>query len=408
MSLPRLVTYAGSVDQVQQALAHGADHLIVEDPRLGIRSWLGEPRRDHDFSDLQGLMAAARFQRPELRLSLNCDALYGDGDEALLTAALRAARDGGCDAVRFQDPGLMQLLRQVAPELQAELATEMAGACIASVAVYAAEGFAYQCLSNDWPQADLQQLRAALPQLQCEILVHGPVLIQYSARRQLSAHGQWNGSLGGDSAALPATPWHTVVVDGRPYPFADNYHGNLMYNTFDRSLYPHLDLLQDLQLSGWLIDGRGQSPEYLQRALSAFAAARQGGQGSANPDTWAALQASAPRRFKPGFFLANNTDRCFEDCAEDNESLHVFGEVIDVIRDGPVTIQMYADLPQDPQQRQGLYLATPEGRRCAVEWPALRNLSGNAISAASAGDILQMPWSKGCIPGSKVLSDSQF
>lgn len=398
---PRLVTFAYDVESAQRHLAAGAEHLIIDDPRISIRSWA--PPRQGDFSHLHDIAQAARSTKADVRLSLNVDGLYRDEQLPLIRQAIEAASFAGFDAIRLMDAGLGPMVRRISGDLHLELATEMGNCSIPCVEAYLREGFTHQVCSNDWPADDLTLLRQEHPELGMEILVHGPVLLQYSDRRQLSAQSHPDA----DPNELAATTWQTVVIDGRPYPFADHQHGNIMYNTFDRCLYPYGQKLWDIQLSSWLIDGRGQAPEYTASALAAFAQLRTQAQTKA-PDLkdgahWEALQAAGERRFKPGFFLANNTDHCFDDIVEEQQQVDVVAEVIDVIRKDAITLLVRQDFTQNDGD---LTFTSPEGRSWQADLSQLSDYCGQRLTAARSGMIVRLPWVKGSIPATTLHKPS--
>ena len=405
-----LTTYAHDPATVRTAIAAGADHLIIDDPRLSIRCWLDPQQPQYntdDFTYLSELAAAARFERSDIRLTLNVDKLCRDHQLHLIHAAFTAAAKAGFDGIRVLDGGLIGSLKKLAPDLRYELATEMGNCCFTSVSAYAEEGFDHIVLSNDWPAADIAELSAAIaagtvPKVSLETLVHGPVLLQYSDRRQLSAGILRKSAAAPDVSVdsttadtLAGTTWRSVDVDQRPYPFADNQHGAFMYNTFDRSVYNSAELLLSAGLSGWLIDARAQSTAYLQTALHGFAYLRA--TGASAPEHWQAMRDSGERSFKPGFFHANNTDHCFEDIATDHAEHDSFGEVIDVQRGEKITILLHATLPDDCTD---ILLYSPEGKILELDFAAITDAVDQPLTQPQGGDVIRLPWVKGSVPAS--------
>ena len=149
---PLLVTYAHDALSIGEALAAGADHIIIDDPRLSVRSWA--PNNNLPFSYLSELANHARTIQPEVILSLNVDKLCHDKHLPLIREGISAAVEAGFDRIRVQDGGLAPILKELAPDLTWEIATETANNCFASVQEYARLGFSYQSLSNEWPCAD--------------------------------------------------------------------------------------------------------------------------------------------------------------------------------------------------------------------------------------------------------------
>ena len=139
---PRLVTFAHDRAGIDAAVAAGADHLIFEDPRVSIRSWIQHASDGWDY--LGELVQHARAARSDIRISFNCDGLYRGAQMPVVEQAIAAAAFAGVDAIRVMDAGLRRRLNQLAPDCALELATEMGNCSIPCSAQYAREGFTYQ------------------------------------------------------------------------------------------------------------------------------------------------------------------------------------------------------------------------------------------------------------------------
>ena len=173
-----------------------------------------------------------------------------------------------------------------------------------------------------------------------------------------------------------------------------------MYNTFDRSLYPYADKLCSLPLHGWLIDGRGQDPEYLRTALQSFADLRE--QQTSDDAIWKKLQASGERVFKPGFFLANNTDYCFEEDAQEHASERCYGIVMDVIRGKFCTVLLQEPLTAETAVTMNI----PGGRSATIDLSRMQSITGETINSANGGNLIRLPWCKGLVPTSRLVASS--
>ena len=105
-----------------------------------------------------------------------------------------------------------------------------------------------------------------------EIQVQGPILIQYSNRRFMAGFKSQQGQrpLDPDSESIITKVANDAEFPSRLYPFYDNPHGHFMYLFYDRCLLNQLDKLKNLPLSGWLIDGRGESDNYFKTALCLY------------------------------------------------------------------------------------------------------------------------------------------
>ena len=107
------------------------------------------------------------------------------------------------------------------------------------------------------------------------------------------------------------------------------------------------------------------------------------------------MQEQAERPLKPGFFLANNTDRIFADTVEDAKETVAVAEVLDVIRGDAVTL-----LVRQPftAADHALRLRTPEGRTVTPNLQALTDVQGQGLQQAQPGMLVRLPWQKGMVP----------
>ena len=226
-----------------------------------------------------------------------------------------------------------------------------------------------------------------MPNLSYDLLVHGPVLLQYSYRQYFGKSGP--GYI--DDAAYP----------GRLYPVLENNHGHFMYFYMDRCLLSVATALKTLTLNGWIVDGRGQSDAYLRTALAAYQAVLT---GSAVDE--AAVQAVSPRPLKPLFFIANRTDSNTRVYPDD---MRCVGSIIHSEKQGKI----YAELCDWITTGDALGLYTPQSyKRQETQYykpaPDLRDITGKRVHQAGPGEIIQLPWIRGAAVGSRLLVFQKF
>jgi collagenase-like PrtC family protease len=378
-----LSTFCVDTPQIDSALKSGATHLILEDPAVSLRSFsdeAGSPKR------LATLVQHARAQYPDIRLSLNLDLLPHMAQLDLVTHYIHAARDLGIPRIRVQDPGLARLIQDLYPTAICHLATETGNANLASMERHSTP-FTRQCFALDMALSDMKNAAESLP-CEFEIMVQGPILIQYSQRRFLKGFSDNIPDLGAVFAA------RDTEYPGRLYRFYDNPHGHFMYLYFDRCLLSCLTELQTLSVHSWLIDARGESLAYLETALIAY---RDAYTAAADRGTQiAALKALSERPQRPGFFRANLTD---QERGTPKTTEIPFGRVIDVIKESSFTIQV----TQDFSTAGPLVAITPEGKKIPLKSREIRDLAGNPVAQGQTGQLLRFFWQKGICSNSVIV-----
>ena len=83
MKKPLLTTFVGSEETLLAAIEAGADHLILEDSKLAVRSYTDDFLIP-GFEKIKTLTCLARYRMALIDLSVNVDEMIHDKDFALL------------------------------------------------------------------------------------------------------------------------------------------------------------------------------------------------------------------------------------------------------------------------------------------------------------------------------------
>ncbi len=373
---PQIVTYCSNEPQLTHLLRSPATHLIFEDPKISLRSF--EPTCPPGFTHLSQWATLARDTKPDIQLSFNLDILPHTQHDARIAAVIDALKDAKITTIRVQDPGLIHHISSLYPDAKIHLATETGNHNLVSLTHYQ-NHVSRQLLSAELPNHTIQEFRQSLT-CELEVMVHGPILLQYSKRPFLN-------SLQNDPTFIT-----TLAEDneyrGRFYPFHQNQHGHFMFANFDRSLINFIPELMALNLDAWLIDGRGQSQDYLDVALQLFGTYAI--QFAEKTDLWspqkediATLKATSKRPFKPGFFLANLTDQDRNTPWHDCQHLTHLATALDLSTQAVAAeIHHTFALPLDAQW------ITPKGRIIPCTINNAESLTHKPLTTAQVGEII--------------------
>jgi len=395
MKIPKLATYASTLNQVQLALENGAECLLLEHPSFSIRSYT--ETSTEPLKAITELVAFARKLKPTIELKLNIDLLFHVEHEVLLSSLPETAQRLEINCIRVQDPGVAMFLKSRQDELQFELALEMGNHNPEGVSAHASF-FKLQLLSNELPQAEIRTIMESVPNSAFELQVHGPILLQYSKRPLLS--GQINAT----------TPTKRLAEDSgfknRYFVFYENRHGHFMFGHFDRCLIQSIKALASLKLESWLIDGRGEPEAYLKNALSTYKNERDSyfhnpAEYIHNPNALKALEQVSMRSLKPGFFHTNRTDMDWRDRKiQRNTDALLMGLVLDVIKPKIITLEVFENIKIGDK----ITFVTPEYK--TIDY-TVENLEVVAENEESQARLIQLPWKKGIVYKSVALGGSK-
>ena len=380
-SFPDISTFVGTETQLKLAIDHGATHLIFEDSKLSARSYTNDFKIPH-FDKLIEWATLARDLNPHITLSFNLDILVHHRHFPLIKKLITSLQQAQIDTVRVQDQGMAIYLKELMPELKCQLATETGNQKLNSIGYYAPL-FDRQILSNEMPYSELKKTIDSYPAHAFEIQVHGPLLIQYSNRRYMAGQEE-------EPESVIIKVAQDQQYPNRHYPFYDNEHGHFMFLYFDRCLLPYIQDLNSLSLSGWLIDGRGESEAYLTSALSAFRRYRDNPNLAFNAEDLTPLTETAQRPLKGGFFRANKTDQDRSTVVKDMPGHTFVGTVIHT----ESKKRFCVDLISPVKLGDSLRILTPEGIQTDFVIDSMEEL----------GDSLTLfPWKKGIVTQSKLF-----
>jgi putative protease len=179
---PELLAPAGTLRNLRYALAYGADAVYAGVPRYSLRV------RNNDF-DLDKLATGiAETHALGRRFYLAANALPHGAklktflDDMAPVVALRP------DALIMADPGLILLVRERWPDLPVHLSVQANTTNAAAVRFWQQQGLTRVILSRELSLGEIAEIRAACPDMELEVFVHGALCIAYSGRCLLSGY----------------------------------------------------------------------------------------------------------------------------------------------------------------------------------------------------------------------------
>ena len=405
MKLPEIVTFASTQEQLRVALSAGADHIVLEDSKLSLRSYSDDFSVPH-FEKLIQLAETAREINPEVRLSFNADILIHHEHFVRLDVLVPVLKRAGIRIVRVQDPGLISYFADVFPEAEVHFSSETGNQNLESIRFFRGQ-CRRQILSAEMPHTELAKVTAQIPG-EFEIQVHGPLLIQYSRRRFQAGSQSHLGLLDEDPVgAIAPRLAQDQEYPGRFFPVYDTPHGHLMYLYFDRYILPHLPKLMAIGLTAWLVDGRGESLDYLRAAVAAYKT--EALRYSQNPSEWqldtelvSALKSVARRPLKSGFFTANKTDFIVKGKQHQllREEGNTLGVVIDIVKNKWMTVELSAPISNG----QSLQIMTPEHHAIPYTVTQIHSLTNKVLEQADPPALVKLKWQKGVCTQSLLIA----
>jgi putative protease len=255
---PEVLAPAGDREKLRYAFAYGADAVYVGAEDFSLRTGANLP-----LSDLAEGLALAHAAGKRLYVALNIFAT--EADFAELPDRISALAALGVDALIVSDPGVLTLVRELAPDLPIHLSTQANCLNSRSALFWLEQGVSRIICAREMDAEALAAMSNAVSgKGETEIFVHGAMCMAYSGRCLLSNYLVGRAANRG-ACAQPCRYKYTLTEEQRPglsYPIAEDENGAYILNAGDLCLLERLPDIARLGVSALKIEGRVKSLYY--------------------------------------------------------------------------------------------------------------------------------------------------
>ena len=300
-------------------------------------------------------------------------------------------------AIRVQDLGAAEWLRQEHPELPIHLIVETGNHNLTGLqrwSKYFGAQLQRLVLSNELPKSTLKEFCQILT-VPCEILAAGRILLFYTPRYLLNLHTNLqNNSYFVEKTLAPSDQ------PQRMFPTIENRHGTFMFHHRDLFLLDFLPELENTGLSVLRLDLRhldysGNWIEKIGGLLESF-----------EKKKIKVLKSNWPTKITHGFFRANRTDLAIERIKNPHLKDHgetLTGYVVEAIKEKHLILLARKSF------RHGTTLIgiTPEGRECLISTDSIHTTDGRPAEDIISGKLYQVPHVKYVIAQTLLYSSSE-
>lgn len=267
MKKVELLAPAGSLEKLHYALMYGADAVYIGGKRLGLRA-----SADNFTTDemREGVEFAHKLGK-KVYLTLNIFA--HNEDFTGIEDYIREVAATGIDAVLISDPGILSIVREVAPQLEIHWSTQSNNTNYRSAAFWHSLGVKRVVLARELSLDEIREIRSKTPEdMDFECFVHGAMCISYSGRCLLSNYMAHRDANHGECAH--ACRWkYNLVEEKRPgeyMPVYEDERGTYIFNSKDLCMIGHIKELVEAGVYSFKIEGRMKSAYYVATVVKAY------------------------------------------------------------------------------------------------------------------------------------------
>ncbi|MEN6316864.1 MAG: U32 family peptidase [Clostridiaceae bacterium] len=306
-----LLAPAGNLEKLKMAVIYGADAVYLGGEEFGLRAAAGNFNRE----ELSEGIHFAHFRGKKVYLTMNI--IPHNEDFEGMPEYIRQVKEAGVDAVIFSDPGIFDMLRQEAPEIELHLSTQANNTNWRSAAFWHRMGVKRIILARELSLDEISEIRQKVPEeLELEMFVHGSMCISYSGRCLLSNYMADRDSNRG-LCAHPCRWKYYLMEEKRPgeyMPVFENERGTYIFNSKDLCLVGHIPEIIGSGITSLKIEGRMKSSYYVATVIKAYREALDA--YTADPANYRydkiwieEMSKASHREYTTGFYLGKPTGK---------------------------------------------------------------------------------------------------
>ena len=346
-----LLAPAGSMEALRAAVQNGANAVYLGCGQFNAR----QSAKNFTPQTLAEAVKYCHVRGVAVHLTLNT--LVSDKETPDLIALIRHAASCGVDAFIVQDLGVVQLCRQIAPNVALHGSTQMTVHSLPGVLLCAAWGMSRVVLSRELSREEIRYICQNSP-IEIEVFAHGALCMSYSGQCYLSA------AIGGRSGnrGRCAQPCRQSYGYGR---WQNRYPLSLK----DNCLIHYLKDLQAMGVASLKLEGRMKRPEYVASVTRNYRQAIDSGNvtRAMAEDLHTAFNRQG---FTDGYYAGKTGAHMFgvrEEKSEDSSWLKQTRQTYEAAENPLVAVSFRAAV--NPEGCS-LTVTDPEGRTCTATGPA--------------------------------------
>jgi U32 family peptidase len=259
MHHPELLIPTGNLEKLRTALLYGADAVYVGVEGLSLRAGSAEM----SMTDLTVGVNEAHAKGVKGYAAINTFARNADLEQAKKIIPELAAI--GIDALIISEPGMLRLIKSLAPQLPVHLSTQANTTNIEAVKFWFDQGVRRIVLARELNLKEIGEITKAVPEMELEIFVHGAMCMAYSGRCYLSAFRNRRSANEGDCSQPCRWEYllHESTRPNDPLILQEDDRYSYLLSSKDLCLIEYLPEVLAAGVTSLKIEGRMKSTYYV-------------------------------------------------------------------------------------------------------------------------------------------------
>lgn len=265
---PELLAPAGSLEKAKIAFKYGADAIYAGTAKLSLRS-----RAEIDIDSLEETCKYAHSLGKKVYVALNIyahDEFYDD-----IESEVRRLDAIGADAIIASDVGVIEKIKEVAPNMEIHISTQANTVSLHSANFWHKYGAKRVILARELSAEKIEYIMENKPKdLEVEMFVHGAICYAYSGRCYLSKYLSGRCANLGDCAQSCRWQYNITASEVNNPSSVINLDfdekGTYLFSSKDMCLINQIPRIVDMGMDSLKIEGRLKTEYYLATVVRVY------------------------------------------------------------------------------------------------------------------------------------------
>ena len=268
MEKPELLAPAGSLEKAKVAFLYGADAVYAGTSKLSLRT-----RADMNSDTLKETIEYAHSINKKVYVALNIYAQDEDYEE--IEKEVKRLRDLKADAIIASDVGVIQKIKEIAPDIQIHISTQANTVSLHSARFWRDFGAKRVILARELSKEKIKYIMDNKPKdLEIEMFIHGAICFAYSGRCYLSKYLNGRCANLGDCAQSCRWQYNITASEvNNPNSVLNldfDEKGTYIFSSKDMCLIKQIPVICDMKVDSLKIEGRFITDYYLATVVRTY------------------------------------------------------------------------------------------------------------------------------------------
>ena len=267
MEKPELLAPGGSLEKLKIAILYGADAVYVGGEAYSLRV----AAENFTFEEMKEGLSFAHERGKKVYLTANI--IPHNDDIKDFEKYIEKIAPLGFDAILVADPGMMEIVKEKAPDLPIHISPQANNVNYKSAAFWYKRGAKRVVLAREMSMDEIKEIRENTPAgLELEAFVLGAMCISYSGRCLLSNYMTTRDSNQG-ACAHPCRWNYSLMEETRPgeyMPVYENSRGTFIFNSKALCMIEHIPEFIKSGITSLKIEGRVKTAYYVATVIKAY------------------------------------------------------------------------------------------------------------------------------------------